>query len=110
MTQKAALCLSLLEGNVLSIMTGFKQFGVTNIPREIGRSVERYFGVEVRKTPVKFTSQYGHTGEYYNYRLNKAKHNLPGIKKMAAYIAKTIGTPKTMKDEYILQKLKPLIK
>ena len=47
MNQKAAICKALLEGETISILTGFKDFGCTNIPREIGRSVERAFGVVV---------------------------------------------------------------
>lgn len=110
MTQKAALCLSLLRGEVLSIMVGFQRLAISNVPREIGRSVERSFNVEVSRTPVKFTSRYGHKGEYYNYRLNKAKYNLPGIKSMAAYIVKSIGTPKTQEESKIIHQLQPLLK
>ena len=110
MTQLSAICFSLLSGDVLSIMTGFKQFGVTNIPREIGRGVERRFGVEVSKTPVKFKSRYGHTGEYYQYRLNKASHNFPGMQKMAKYIERCIGDPQTQQQRNMLTKLKPLLK
>jgi len=35
MTQLASICKALLDGEVLSIMTGFKDFGCTNLPREI---------------------------------------------------------------------------
>ena len=57
MTQLASICKALLDGEVLSIMTGFKDFGCTNLPREIGRSIERKFGVVVDKTPTPFRSK-----------------------------------------------------
>jgi hypothetical protein len=41
MTQRAALCQALLNGEKLSIMDGFKKFGITNLPREISRGVEK---------------------------------------------------------------------
>lgn len=87
MTQVAAICEALLKGEILSIMTGFRDFSVTNLPREISRSVERKFGIIVSRTRKDFTSEYGHTGYYYQYRLNKSlTHNQEGIKKMKAYV------------------------
>lgn len=91
MNQKAALCKSLLKGEVLSIMVGFKWFGITNVPREIGRSVERAFGVQVSRTSKDFTSRYGQPGSYFEYRLNRTPHNKEGIEKMEAYIKEIEG-------------------
>lgn len=86
MKQTTAICQALLNGEVLSIMTGFKDFMCTNIPREIGRSVERKFGVIVSRESVPFKSKYGRSGVYFKYRLNKTKYNQEGIKKMKEYI------------------------
>lgn len=108
MTQQAAIAYSLLKGETISIMTGFKEFGCTNIPREIGRGIERKFGVMVERQPVKFVSRYGHTGEYYKYKLNK-RLNEDGLKKMAKYIADQIGEAKTTQEKNIIQYLKPLL-
>ena len=88
MTQTAAIAKALLEGHVLSIMTGFKHFGCTNIPREISRGIEKRFGVVVSRDPVEFTSRYGHKGTYVRYRLNKTKMNKAGIFLMRQYVEK----------------------
>lgn len=86
MTGKAALCKALLKGEVLSIMVGFKWFSITNVPREIGRSVERAFNVRVSRTTKEFTSRYGQPGSYVEYRLNRVPDNAEGIKLMEAYV------------------------
>lgn len=86
MNQKAAIIKSLLKGEVLSIMNGFKWFGCTNIPREIGRSVEREFGVEVSRVRKEGESRYKQPVSYFEYRLNRTDHNKEGILKMEAYV------------------------
>lgn len=86
MTSKAALCKALLDGKVLNIMNGFKLLGITNIPREIGRSVERAFGVTVSRVEMNGTSRYGQHCNWINYRLNRTDYNKEGIEKMEAYI------------------------
>jgi hypothetical protein len=86
MTQIAAIAKSLLDGEVLSIMNGFKKFACTNIPREISRSIEKKFDVEVSRETVEFTSQYKQPGSYVRYRLNKTEYNAPGIARMQAYV------------------------
>lgn len=91
MNQKAAICMSLLKGNVLSIMVGFRWFSCTNVPREIGRSVERAFNVEVEKADKEFTSKYGQPGYYTEYRLLRTERNKDGIIRMEAYIEKITG-------------------
>lgn len=87
MTQKAAIAKSLLKGEVLSIMNGFKWFGCTNVPREIGRSIEREFGVQVSRTSKEGKSRYEQSVNYYEYRLNRTEYNREGIAKMEAYIS-----------------------
>lgn len=91
MTQKAAICLALLRGDVLTIMNGFKLFYCSNIPREISRSVEKPFGVSVSRTRKDFISTYGQPGFYFEYRLNKTEFNKDGIEKMKAYCKEEVG-------------------
>ena len=86
MTSKAALCIALLQGRVINIKNGFDLFGITNVPREIGRSVERSFGVSVSRTNRKGKSRYGQRCTWVDYRLNNTRYNLPGIHKMKAYV------------------------
>jgi hypothetical protein len=87
-TQISAICHSLLRGETLDIFKGMKWFGVSNLPREIGRSVERKFGVTVDKKMVTFKTRYGTPGYYYEYRLIRNKENKTGIMKMAEYVSK----------------------
>ena len=93
MNQKCALCKSLLRGEVLSIMNGFSWFGITNIPREIGRSIERSFGVTVSRVSKGFTSKYGQGGFYFEYRLNRTERNIKGILEMESYVKEIEGKP-----------------
>jgi len=93
MTQKAAICKALLNGQVLSIMTGFKWFSVTNIPREISRQVEQPFNVRVSRVSKEFTSKYGQKGYYYEYRLNRVPDNEPGILLMEQYVSEIENKP-----------------
>lgn len=86
MTQIAAIANALLNGQTLSIMTGFKYFSCSNIPREMGRSIERKFGVIVSRERVDFTSKYGQDGYYYKYSLTDTILNKEGIEKMKQYI------------------------
>ena len=90
MNQTSAIAYALLKGEVVSIKTAFTQFGCSNAPREIGRSIERKFNVEVSRTPKKFKSRYGKSGTYMEYRLNKTEYNKPGIEKMKEYSQKNI--------------------
>lgn len=93
MNQKCAICKSLLKGEVLSIMTGFKWFGVTNIPREISRQIEKPFNVIVNRVSKEFKTRYGNYGYYFEYRLNRTGYNEPGIKLMEQYVAEIEKQP-----------------
>ena len=93
MNQKCALCKSLLKGEVVSIMNGFKWFGITNTPREIGRSIERSFGVKVSRVKKNSTTRYGEPSYYFEYRLNRIPMNATGIAKMEAYVNQIEGKP-----------------
>lgn len=98
-TQIAAICHSLLQGEVLSIMTAFKQFNCTNLPREISRSVEQKFGVQISRTKRNFVSTYGEPGFYYQYRLNRsAEYNQIGIEKMREYVTNNLGNKRDKKE------------
>lgn len=93
MNQKCAIIKSLLDGKVLSIMNGFHWFGCTNIPREIGRSVEREFNVEVSRINVEAKSRYGQSCNYTQYRLNRTDYNAPGILLMEKYVESVENKP-----------------
>ena len=93
MNQKCAIVKSLLRGEVLSIMNGFHWFSCTNIPREIGRSVERPFGVTVSRINKDAISKYGQPCNYFEYRLNRTPMNAEGILKMEAYVSEIENKP-----------------
>lgn len=101
MNSKAALCLALLKGEVVSIRTGFFDLGITNVPREIGRSIERAFGVEVSSVQKEGKTKYKVPCVWYEYRLNHTEYNKPGIEKMKEYVRKHRGEdpPKTEKEK-----------
>lgn len=92
MTQIAAICISLLKGDVLTIGDGFYKFHCTNLPRELSRSVEQKFDVEISRDRVDFESTYeGRSGYYFRYRLNRSERNVEGIKKMQEYVAQQVA-------------------
>lgn len=91
MTQIAAIAYSLLRGEVLTIMNGFQKFSCTNISRELSRSIEQKFDVEISRDKVDFTSQYGQPGYYYRYRLNRSPRNEAGIILMGKYVKENLG-------------------
>jgi len=98
MNAKSALCKALLSGRIVSIKTGFDDFGITNIPREIGRAIERPrskgqpndhgFGVRVSRVRRFGKSRYKVACTWMEYRLNKTTYNEAGIQKMIAYVKK----------------------
>ena len=79
----------------MSIKTGFKDFGITNVPREIGRSIERLedggFGVIVSRTERTGTSRYDQPVQWTEYRLNHTEYNKEGIERMRKYVADQMG-------------------
>ncbi len=86
MNQTCKIAKSLLKGEVISILTGFQRFFITNVPREIGRLIERPFGVEVDKKQKNFTNKDGESGYYFEYRLLRKPCNLEGIAKLETYV------------------------
>lgn len=99
MTSKAALVKALLDGKVLNIKNGFHLLSITNVPREIGRSVERAFNVEVKRTPREGTSKYGQPCVWVDYSLEKKESNKEGIAKMRVYLAENMGEYRPKKKE-----------
>lgn len=88
MTATAAIAQSLLKGDVLTIKDAFNLFGVTNLPRELGRSIERKFGLKISKIRRKGNSRYGVSCTWFEYHLNWTEYNLEGIKRMREYVNK----------------------
>lgn len=86
MTAKSALILTLLEGRVLNIKNCVRLVGFTNCPREIGRMIERPFGVVVSRTPRTGKNRWGSNVTWYDYRLNQSEHNLEGIERMKTFV------------------------
>lgn len=87
MTAKAALCKALLDGEVLNVKNCFTKIGLTNCAREIGRSVERSFGVIVSRTPRTGKNRYRGSVNWVDYRLNVTQYNKPGVQKMKEYVS-----------------------
>jgi hypothetical protein len=113
MTQVAAIAMSLLKGDVLSIMNGFQLFSCTNLPRELSRSIEAKFGVTISKDKVVFKSKYGNPGYYFRYRLNKTEANASGIAKMKTYIQSQltpVSEARTPKERTLFQQQELFIK
>jgi hypothetical protein len=80
-------------------MDGFKKFGITNIPREVSRSIEKPFGVFVRRFSCQKKTRYGGVCNYTEYQLTpkNKKHSYifseesrrmqyEGIEKMKEYV------------------------
>lgn len=105
MNAKAALAMALLKGEVITIKTAFRDFGVTNAPREISRAIEKPFNVVVSRTRKEGFSRYKIPCCWYEYRLNSSEHNLPGIAKMKEYCKEQMSAmpPRTEKEATILR-------
>lgn len=97
MTAKAAICKALLLGKTLNIQNGFGWFGVTNIPREIGRSVERAFGVKCERKKQEGLTRYDVPCTWTDYRLRITIEQNEGLIKMIKYVMKAEGEAATEK-------------
>lgn len=83
----AAISQAFLRGEILTIKTAFKDFGVSNLPREVGRAIERKFDLRISKLRREGKSRYGIPVSYYEYRLNKDDpKNITGIEAMIKYV------------------------
>jgi hypothetical protein len=94
MNQIASIAKALIKGDVLTIMDGFSRFRCSNIPREISRSIEQKFDVEVSRERVDYKTEDGLPGYFFRYRLNHTEYNLPGIEKMKIYILERTNSKK----------------
>lgn len=106
-TKTAAICFAFLNGEVLTIMDGFKRFLVSNLPREASRQIEQKFGVKLARVTKQFKTEFGVSGCYNEYSLNKTKYNNDGIKKMWEYVDKNMVSPapKNKKNGYQQQSI-----
>lgn len=84
----AAISAALLRGEVLTIKTAFKDFGITNLPRECGRGIERKFGVRLARVRRTGKTRYNIDCNWFEYTLNKTEYNSDGIEKMRRYCEK----------------------
>lgn len=83
-----ALGLSFLRGDVITIKTAFRDFGISNLPREVGRSIERKFGLQLTKVKKTGKSRYGVPCYYYQYRLPQTPYNEEGRNRLTEYCEK----------------------
>jgi hypothetical protein len=91
----AAISEALLRGEILTIKTAFKDFGVTNLPREVSRGIEKKFGVIVSRVKREGVTRYKIPCYWYEYRLNpKIDGNSDGMKLMRDYISSNGGKKK----------------
>ena len=88
MNATAAISKAFLAGRVLSIKTAFRDFGVTNLPREVSRLIEKRFNVQVTKVPRNGKTRYGIHCRWFEYKLPKTPYNQEGIEKMREYVSK----------------------
>ena len=100
MNQIASIAKALIRGDVLTIMDGFSRFRCSNIPREISRSIERKFDVEVSRERVEYKTEDGLPGHFFRYRLNHTEYNLPGIERMKIYILERSVSKKTKESKF----------
>jgi len=88
MNATTALAAAFLQGRVLSIKTAFNEFGITNLPRECGRLIERKFNVKLSRVRKEGKSKYGVACYWFEYRLPHTPYNEEGRQKMLDYIDK----------------------
>jgi hypothetical protein len=88
MTRKQALCQYLLAGGRLSILNGYRLFGISNISREVRRLVEQPFGVTLTRKKMEGKTKYGSYCTWLEYSLSHTKINSKGIKSMKDELTK----------------------
>lgn len=86
MTQVAMLAEALLNGETVSIKNAYFEFGMSNIAREMGRSIERKFGVKVERERCEGYHRGGGKVFWFEYRLRRSKENMAGVKRMVKYV------------------------
>lgn len=87
MNARAAISKALLQGRSITIKTSFIDFGITNLPREISRTIEQVFLIQVDKTKKTGVTKFKEPCYWYEYKLDQTKEsNFEGIEKMKAYV------------------------
>jgi hypothetical protein len=99
MNATTAIGLAFLRGDVLTVKTAFQDFGVSNLARECGRSIERKFGLKLAKTKKTGKSRYGVPCYWFQYRLPSTRYNKLGRAKLIDYCQKHIGSMTQCKTE-----------
>lgn len=103
MNGKTAIAYSLLLGKKITIKTAFKDFGVSNLPREISRQVERPFGVIVCRVRKVGKTRFGVPCTWFEYYLRDDSINREGRIKMKDYIKGQVGNPRTERENKIIK-------
>lgn len=106
MNSIVAIASAFLRGEVLTIKTAFRDFGVTNLPRECGRSIERKFGVVLDRKQKEGKSRFGVPCTWFEYRLRNSPTNEAGIAKMRVYIKKHTKSYTDCKTDKEIRELK----
>lgn len=88
MNATTAIAKAFLRGRVLTIKIAFRDFGITNLPRECGRLIERKFGVKLSRVHKVGKTRYGIRCNWNEYRLPNTDYNKEGRAKMEEYIKK----------------------
>lgn len=101
MNALAHVCYAFLKGERLTIKSVFRDYGYTNLPREVGRSVERRFDVVVQRERKVGKSRYGLPCTWFEYRLIDTKENREGRLKIKKYILEQLKNPKTEREFHI---------
>lgn len=90
----AAISAAFLRGEVLTIKTAFKDFGITNLPREVSRSVEKKFGVKLARVEKSGKTRFGIPCYWFEYRLPTTEYNARGRERMVDYVK--LHSPKSL--------------
>lgn len=106
MNKKTALCLSLLKGDVINVANSIRLTGLSNPAREIPRSVEEPFKIQVSRSKVETKDQFGNYATYHNYRLNHTRYNAKGIAEMKNYCKEQLNSQPPPKTEKQLREFK----
>jgi hypothetical protein len=99
MNATTAIGLAFLKGDVLTIKTAFRDYGISNLPREASRCIEKKFGVRLAKVRKAGKSRFGIPCSWNEYRLPDTEYNRLGRAKLIDYCQKHIGTMTQCKTE-----------
>jgi hypothetical protein len=100
MNATAAIAKSLLAGHTLNIKSAFRLFGVTNLPREIGRLIERRFHIRVNRQWHCGLTRYNIPCNWVDYSLKRDKLPKAKLLAMREYIAQQQRIAKFKTNQY----------